>query len=127
MTPHKYHDLRLRILDTNATMRNKAMNTRRKMNKNLSSFNDLATTSTARVTAYERASGKILAENLMGNIKKIDYASSYDVTVPDEFAGDYAAVTVQNIRNNNIPQIFITIERRNCQVLTLESYKVNRQ
>jgi hypothetical protein len=103
------------------------MNTRMTRKENVSPFNDLATTSTARVTADERASGKILAENLLENIKKIDYASSYDVPVPDEFARDSAAVTVENVRNHNIQPIFITIERRNRQVLTLESYKVNRQ
>jgi type II secretory pathway pseudopilin PulG len=86
-----------------------------------------ATTSTARVTADERASGKILAESLMENIIKLDYAASYNVTVPDEFAGYSANITVQNIKNSNIQQIFITIQRRNREILTLESYKVNRQ
>ena len=86
-----------------------------------------ATTSTARVTADERASGKILAESLLETIKKMDYASSYNITVPDEFAGYAANITVQNIKNNNIQQVFVTIERRNREVLTLESYKVNRQ
>ena len=86
-----------------------------------------ATTSTARVTADERASGKILAESLMENIKKLDYASSYNVTVPGEFAGYSANITVENIKNDNIQQIFITVGRRNREVLTLESYKVNRQ
>ena len=86
-----------------------------------------AATSTARVTADERASGKILAESMMENLKKLDYASSYNVTVPDEFAGYSANITVDNIKNDNIQQIFITIERRNREVLTLESYKVNRQ
>lgn len=86
-----------------------------------------ATTSTARVTADERTSGKILAESLLETIKKMDYASSYDLTVPDEFAGYAANITVQNIKNNNIQQVFITIEHRNHEVLTLESYKVNRQ
>jgi Tfp pilus assembly protein PilV len=86
-----------------------------------------ATTPTARVTADERASGKILAESMMENIKKLDYASSYNVTVPDEFAGYSANITVDNIKNDNIQQIFVTIGRRNRDVLTLESYKVNRQ
>jgi len=86
-----------------------------------------ATTSTARATADERASGKILAESLLETIKKMDYASSYNLTVPDDFAGYAANITVQNIKNNNIQQVFITIEHRNREVLTLESYKVNRQ
>ena len=86
-----------------------------------------ATTSTARVTADEKASGKILAESIMETIKKMDYASSYNVTVPEEFAGFTANITVDNIKNDNIQQIFVMVERRNSEVLTLESYKVNRQ
>ncbi len=86
-----------------------------------------ATTSTARVASDERGSGKVLAESLMENIKKLEYAPSYNVTVPDEFAGYSANITVLNIKNNNIQQIYITIERRDREVYTLESYKVNRQ
>jgi type II secretory pathway pseudopilin PulG len=84
-----------------------------------------ATTSTARVTADERASGKILAESLMEGIKKDLYATSYNITVPADFAGYSANVTV--VENNNIQDISIRIERRNREVYTLESYKVNRQ
>jgi prepilin-type N-terminal cleavage/methylation domain-containing protein len=85
----------------------------------------VATTSTARVTADERASGKILAESLMEGIKKEPYAASYNMTVPDDFAGYTAAVTV--VENNNIQDLSIRIERRGREILTLESYKVNRQ
>jgi type II secretory pathway pseudopilin PulG len=84
-----------------------------------------ATTSTARVTADERASGKILAESLMEGIKKDTYAASYNVNVPPEFGGYSANVTLEE--NNNIQYITIRIERRNREVFTLESYKVNRQ
>jgi type II secretory pathway pseudopilin PulG len=87
----------------------------------------VATTSTARVTADERASGKILAENLMEDIKKMGYASSYDITIPDEFAGYSANVTVQNIKNSNIQTLAITIDHRNREIFTLASQKVNRQ
>jgi prepilin-type N-terminal cleavage/methylation domain-containing protein len=86
----------------------------------------VSTTSTARVTADEHSSAKILAESLMENFKKQGYASSYNVTIPEEFTGYSANVTVQNIYNNNIQLITITIERRNREVLTLEGYKVNR-
>ena len=86
-----------------------------------------ATTSTARVTADEKASGKILAESILETIKKMDYDASYNVTVPEEFAGFTANITVENIKNDNIQRIFVTVERRNSEVLTLESYKVNRQ
>ena len=85
----------------------------------------LAATSTARVTADERASGKILAETLMEDIKKQPYDYSYNATVPAEFAGYSAAISVGE--NNNIQSINITIQRRGREVLTLESYKVNRQ
>ena len=85
----------------------------------------LAATSTARVTADERASGKILAESLMEDIKKQPYDYSYNATVPAEFAGYSAAISVGE--NNNIQSINITIQRRGREVLTLESYKVNRQ
>ncbi len=86
-----------------------------------------ATSSSARVAADEKASGKILAESIIESIKKMEYAPSYNVTVPDEFAGFAANITVQNIKNDNIQQIFVSIERRDREVLTLESYKVNRQ
>jgi type II secretory pathway pseudopilin PulG len=84
-----------------------------------------ATTSTARLTADERASGKILAESLMEGIKKDLYTASYNITIPSEFAGYTANVTV--VENNNIQDITISIHHRNREVLTLESYKVNRQ
>jgi Tfp pilus assembly protein PilV len=84
-----------------------------------------AATSTARVTADERASGKILAESLMEGIKKMAYASSYNITIPSQFTGYTANVSVAE--NNNIQDITICIQRRNREILTLESYKVNRQ
>jgi Tfp pilus assembly protein PilV len=84
-----------------------------------------ATTSTARVTADEKASGKILAESLMEGIKKEPYASSYDITVPSEFGGFTAQVNV--VENNYIQDITITIDRRGNEVFSLESYKVDRE
>ena len=85
----------------------------------------LVMTSTARVTADERVSGKILAESIMEGIKKELYATSYNITIPSEFAGYTANVTV--VESNNIQDITISIQRRSREVLTLESYKVNRQ
>ena len=84
-----------------------------------------ATTSNARVTNDEKASGKILAESIMENIKKEAYLASYNVTVPSDFAGYTASVTV--IENNNIQDITVGITRRNREVFSLESYKVNRE
>jgi len=84
----------------------------------------LATTSTARVTADERASAKILAEGLMDTIKKDPYRTSYNVTVPEEFPGYSANLTVTN--GNNIQELTFLIKHGNRDILTLESYKVNR-
>jgi len=84
-----------------------------------------ATTSNARVINDEKASGKILAESIMENIKKEAYLASYNVTVPSDFAGYTASVTV--IENNNIQDITVGITRRNREVFSLESYKVNRE
>jgi prepilin-type N-terminal cleavage/methylation domain-containing protein len=85
----------------------------------------LATTSTARVTADERASGKILAETIMEDIKKQPYDPSYNATIPSGFAGYSANVSVEE--NNNIQDITISIQRRSREILTLQCYKVNRQ
>jgi prepilin-type N-terminal cleavage/methylation domain-containing protein len=86
----------------------------------------VATTSSARVTADERASAKILAEGLMDTVKKLPYSASYDdeITIPDEFIGYTANCTV--IDMNNIQKLTIAIEHRNHTVLTLENYKTNR-
>jgi len=84
----------------------------------------VATTSTARVTADERASAKILAEGLMDTIKKDTYKTSYNITIPEEFVGYSANLTVTN--GNNIQELTFLIKHRNRDVLTLESYKVNR-
>jgi prepilin-type N-terminal cleavage/methylation domain-containing protein len=85
----------------------------------------VAMTSSARVTADECASGKILAESLMEGIKKEPYLPYYSVTVPSDFPGYTANVSV--VENNNIQDITVRIERRSREVFTLESYKVNRQ
>ncbi len=86
----------------------------------------VATTSTARVTADERASAKILAESLMDTVKKLPYAASYDddITIPNEFTGYSATCTVTNM--NNIQKLTIAVQHRNHTVLTLENYKTNR-
>jgi type II secretory pathway pseudopilin PulG len=87
----------------------------------------LATTSSSRLIADERASAKILAESQMENLKKQDYAFSYDpVPIPDEYAGYSAIVEVDSMRNGNIQKVTVTITHRNREIATLESYKVNR-
>ena len=86
----------------------------------------VANSSTARVTADERVSAKILAESLMDNIKKQSYESFYNVTIPSEFAGYSANLTVASLANGSIQKLTIVIEHLNRDVLTLESFKVER-
>ena len=86
----------------------------------------LATTSTARVTADERASAKILAETITENVKKQAYATTYDFTIPDEYDGYTATINATKERNNNIQKVTITIHHWDNDILSLESYKVNR-
>ena len=85
-----------------------------------------ATTSNARVTADSRASGKILAESIMDGIKKQEFDSSYNVTVPDEFPGYSANLTVTSFRNNSIQKVTVDIDHKGDTVFTLEGYKVQR-
>jgi len=86
----------------------------------------LATTSTARVTADERASAKILAETVMENVRKQPYATSYTYTIPDEYSGYTTTINATKQRNNSIQIVTITIHHRDKDVLSLESYKVSR-
>jgi type II secretory pathway pseudopilin PulG len=86
----------------------------------------LATTSTSRVTADERVSSKILAESIMEHVKKQEFASSYEYIIPDEFDGYTATINATNQRNGTIQTVTVTIHHRDKDVLSLESYKVNR-
>ncbi len=86
----------------------------------------LATTSSARATNEERTAAKILAETIMENIKTENYTISYNATIPDEFPGYAATVNATTERNGNIQKITVTVQHRNHDVLTLESYKVDR-
>ena len=89
----------------------------------------VANSSTARVAADERVSAKILAESLIDNIKKQGYessASSYNMTIPDGFTGYTANLTVESMANGHIQRLSITIRHLNHDMLTLESFKVDR-
>ena len=87
----------------------------------------LATSSSTRTIADEHASGRILAESQMENIKKQTYAFSYDpVPVPAAYLGYSAIIDVDNLRNGNIQKITVTIVHHNRDVTELECYKVNR-
>ena len=86
----------------------------------------VANSSTARVTADERVSAKILAESLIDDLKKQDFDSSYNITIPSEFAGYSANLTVESLANGCIQRLTIVIEHLDSDVLTLESYKVDR-
>ena len=89
-------------------------------------LNSVAFSSTARVAADERVSAKILAESLMDNVKKQAYDSSYTMTVPAEFPGYTANLTVTSLANGNIQKLAITIRHFDRNVLTLENFKVDR-
>ena len=87
----------------------------------------LATSSTSRVTADEHASGRILAESQMEDIKKQSYSLSYDpVPIPADYPGYFALIDTDNLRNGQIQKIMVTIRHHNKNVTQLESYKVNR-
>ena len=86
----------------------------------------LATTSTARATNDERTSSKILAESILENIKSENYTASYTPAIPPEFEGYTANVSTTSERNGNIQKIVITVSHHRHEVLTLESYKVDR-
>jgi prepilin-type N-terminal cleavage/methylation domain-containing protein len=86
----------------------------------------LATTSTARATNEERTSAKILAESIIENIKTDTYSLSYEPVIPPEFPGYTASVTTTSERNGNIQKIVVTIHHQGQDVLSLESYKVDR-
>lgn len=90
-------------------------------------LNGLATTSTARTTADERASAKILAECIMEEVKKEAYNSSYNITIPDEYAGYTANLTVTNFKNGSIQKLTVEIHHHDHEVLALDSYKVRRK
>lgn len=85
-----------------------------------------ATTSTSRVTSEERASSKILAESIMDNIKKQPYYYTYNITVPDDYAGYIADVSVNETQQYNLQKITVSIEHHGHNVLNLEGYKVKR-
>ena len=87
----------------------------------------LATSSSARAIADEHASARILAESQMENIRKQDYAFSYDTApIPAEYASYSTQIDVDNLRNGNIQKITITVRHHDKNVTTLESYKANR-
>jgi len=89
----------------------------------------LATTSSARATNDERTAAKILAEGIIENIKSEVYSptyDAYDVVDPPEFAGYTADVTTVVERNGNIQKITVAVFHKGHEVLTLESYKVDR-
>ncbi len=90
----------------------------------------LATTSTARATNEERSAAKILAEGIIEYIKTDNYANSYNPpsSLFDDFPGYTIPIPIhpENLRNGNLQKITITVSHKGHEVLTLESYKVDR-
>ena len=87
----------------------------------------VATTTTARATADERATAKILAESQIEYLKKHSYEQSYNITtIPDEYEDYTVNLTIDNQRNGHIQKIIVAVQHHGDVVLTLESYKVRR-
>lgn len=86
----------------------------------------LATTSTARATNQERTSAEILAQSIIENIKTDNYSATYATAIPSEFPGYTATITPTGERNGNLQKIIVTVFHQGHEVLTLESYKVDR-
>jgi Tfp pilus assembly protein PilV len=84
----------------------------------------LATTSNARLIADEHAAARILAESYMEDIRQQEYAFSYDT--PPVTEGYSTQINVDNMRNDNIQKITITVRHHGRDVTSLESYKTNR-
>jgi prepilin-type N-terminal cleavage/methylation domain-containing protein len=82
--------------------------------------------SNARVAADARVSSKILAEGIIDSVKKMDYDTSYNITIPEEFSTYSANLTVTSMSNGNIQKLTVVISHLAQNVLTLEDYKVNR-
>jgi prepilin-type N-terminal cleavage/methylation domain-containing protein len=82
--------------------------------------------SKARVSADTRVSSKILAEGIIDSVKKMDFDTSYNFTIPQEFSTYSANLTVTSMSNGNIQKLTVAISHLDKQVLTLEDYKVNR-
>ena len=93
----------------------------------VSFLSGLATTSTARTTADEQVSAKALAESIIVDIKKGPYTANYTPTIPDEFAGYTANVTIENPKNDHLKEITVTISHHNHDVLKLQTCKVKRK
>ena len=89
-------------------------------------LSSVANSTSARVNADSRVSAKILAESLIDNIKNQSYEPSYSITIPPEYDGYSANLTVTNMYSGNIQKLVIVIDYLGREVLTLESYKVER-
>ena len=86
-----------------------------------------ANSANARAAVDERASAKILAESIIDTVKKMDYDSSYEVTVPEEYEAYTANVTAAYLNDSSdIQKITVIISLGDKEILTLENYKVNR-
>jgi type II secretory pathway pseudopilin PulG len=85
----------------------------------------VATTSNARLIADEHAAARILAESRLEDIRQQEYAFSYD-TPPITEDGYSTEVVVDNLRNEQIQKITVTVSHHGRGITTLESYKTNR-
>ena len=88
----------------------------------------LASTSSARAEATTRSTAKIMAENLMEQIKKSDFAVDYSdiVSVPEEFSGYSPVITVVPAKNGSIQKITVSISHAGKVIYSLQTYKTDR-
>lgn len=91
----------------------------------VSFLSSTATTSTTRAMADERASAKMVAESVIDNIKKQEFATSYNYTLPAVYTSYTVNLTVESI-GYNIQKLIVQVGHRSSNILKLESYKVIR-
>jgi type II secretory pathway pseudopilin PulG len=94
----------------------------------VSFLSGLATTSTARANASERSTAKILAENLMEQVKKQDFASSYssNISISGDLTGFSHQIVVLPEKNGYMQKITITVSRGSKDIYSLQTYKTDR-
>jgi len=85
-----------------------------------------ASSTDARVNVDTRSTAKILAESIIDSVKKMDYDTSYNITIPNGFATFSANLTVDSMANGNIQELTVTVSRFGNQILQLQDYKMNR-
>ena len=88
-----------------------------------------ATTSSSRLAADEHTTARIIAESQIESVRQQDYSSSGGYTIdaePAEYPGYSVAANITTLYNVNIQRVELTVSHHGRDIITLESYKVNR-